>query len=238
MNVCFKHLFHAGYSVLSTTTLTDKKALSDKASTKDRILDAAEWLFAERGFAETSLRNITSRANVNLASVNYHFGSKKSLIQAVFDRFLRVFCDRLMTEVVALEQRQEQAALEEVLQTALPALLHIDTLRPNGAAIFMRLLGRAYSETQGHMRRFMFERYGDVMERFNRAIVKAAPGLPANDVFWRLHFMLGSVVFTLGGGSALREIAAADYKEVVDLDGVARKLIPFLAAGMRAEHKL
>lgn len=208
--------------------------MSEKITTKDRILDAAEWLFAERGFAETSLRNITSRAGVNLASVNYHFGSKKSLIQAVFDRFLREFCDKLQQELQAVEQDPRRADLEHVLASVLPALVHIDTLRPNGAAIFMRLLGRAYSETQGHMRRFMFERYGDVMASFNRLAVAACPGLPAVDLFWRLHFMLGSVVFTLGGGEALREIAQADFNEAGDLQSVAHKLIPFLAAGMRA----
>lgn len=55
-----------------------------QSETVERILDAAEQLFAERGFAETSLRLITSKAGVNLAAVNYHFGSKKALIQAVF----------------------------------------------------------------------------------------------------------------------------------------------------------
>ena len=59
-----------------------------QSDTVKRILDAAEQLFAEKGFAETSLRLITSKAGVNLAAVNYHFGSKKSLIQAVFVRFL------------------------------------------------------------------------------------------------------------------------------------------------------
>lgn len=48
-----------------------------QSDTVTRILDTAEVLFAERGFAETSLRNITSKARVNLAAVNYHFGSKK-----------------------------------------------------------------------------------------------------------------------------------------------------------------
>ncbi|MCW8856810.1 MAG: TetR/AcrR family transcriptional regulator, partial [Kangiella sp.] len=75
-------------------------------STKSRILDAAEQLFAERGFAETSLRTITTRAKVNLASVNYHFGSKKSLIQAVFDRFLQDFTKELSLELMTLEQLQ------------------------------------------------------------------------------------------------------------------------------------
>ena len=58
-----------------------------QSDTVERILDVAEILFAEKGFAETSLRLITSKAQVNLAAVNYHFGSKKSLIQAVFSRF-------------------------------------------------------------------------------------------------------------------------------------------------------
>lgn len=63
-----------------------------QSETVERILDAAEQLFAEKGFAETSLRLITSKAGVNLAAVNYHFGSKKALIQAVFSRFLGPFC--------------------------------------------------------------------------------------------------------------------------------------------------
>ena len=64
-----------------------------QSETVERILDAAEQLFAEKGFAETSLRLITSKAGVNLAAVNYHFGSKKALIQAVFSRFLGPFCN-------------------------------------------------------------------------------------------------------------------------------------------------
>ena len=67
--------------------------------TVERILDAAETLFAEKGFAETSLRLITSKAKVNLAAVNYHFGSKKSLIQAVFSRFLEPLCLSLDEEL-------------------------------------------------------------------------------------------------------------------------------------------
>ena len=66
-----------------------------QAGTVDRILDTAEVLFAQKGFAETSLRAITSKAGVNLAAVNYHFGSKESLVQAVFERFLTPFCAAL-----------------------------------------------------------------------------------------------------------------------------------------------
>ena len=55
-------------------------------STKDRILGAAEELFAQFGFAGTSLRQVTSRADVNIAAVNYHFGSKENLVNEVFRR--------------------------------------------------------------------------------------------------------------------------------------------------------
>ena len=55
-------------------------------STKERILGAAEELFAQHGFAGTSLRQVTSRADVNIAAVNYHFGSKENLVNEVFRR--------------------------------------------------------------------------------------------------------------------------------------------------------
>ena len=64
---------------------------SANKDTATRILDAAERLFVEHGFEATSLRTITQQAEVNLAAVNYHFGSKKELIQAVLDRYLSLF---------------------------------------------------------------------------------------------------------------------------------------------------
>ena len=75
--------------------------MANRSDTKTRILDAAEKLFAERGFSETSLRLITSKAEVNLASVNYHFGSKKELIRAVLARYLDVFMPAAADAIVA-----------------------------------------------------------------------------------------------------------------------------------------
>ena len=80
-----------------------------QSETVERILDAAEHLFAEKGFAETSLRLITSKAGVNLAAVNYHFGSKKALIQAVFVRFLNPFVHSLEQELDRLRLAGEDA---------------------------------------------------------------------------------------------------------------------------------
>ena len=204
-------------------------------TTQTKILDAAEFLFAERGFAETSLRTITGRAKVNLASVNYHFGSKKSLIQAVFDRFLQDFTQQLSLRLQELEERPATELQAEALLAALiEPLLSLNTKRPNAVSIFMRLLGRAYAETQGHLRRYVTERYGHVLVRFTLLFQKGYPELTNDQIFWRLHYMLGSLIFTLAGSDALRQISEADFNRSIEVKDVIQEMVPFLAAGMKA----
>jgi AcrR family transcriptional regulator len=77
--------------------------MAPKSSTKEKILDVAEGLFAEHGFNDTSLRTITSKANVNLASVNYHFGDKKTLVRAVLNRYLEAFMPAVKTVINGVE---------------------------------------------------------------------------------------------------------------------------------------
>ncbi len=204
------------------------------AATRDRIITAAESLFAERGFAETSLRLITTKAGVNLAAVNYHFGSKKELIQAVFERFLSRLMAELADEMRHMKKSEKTPTVEEVLKLFMRPLQALDQIEPDGASIFMRLLGRAYAETQGHLRRFTFEHYGNVIGDLVGLLHEAYPTLPPSDVFWRLHFMMGTLVFAIGGNQALGEISAADYHEEVTLNDIVAKLIPFLAAGFKA----
>lgn len=209
--------------------------MSKQASTKKKILNAAEELFADRGFAETSLRVITARAEVNLASVNYHFGSKKSLIEAVFERFMDSFTNELMTEMSHLDKQVAPISVEQVLSTLVRPLIEIDQIRPNGSSVFMKLLGRAYAETQGHIRRFAMQRYSHVLARFTRLLHKACPELAPSEMFWRLHFMLGSFIFTLAGHEALQEISESDFEETVSVEQIIFRLVPFLSAGFSTQ---
>ena len=125
-----------------------------QSETVERILDAAEQLFAEKGFAETSLRLITSKAGVNLAAVNYHFGSKKALIQAVFSRFLGPFCASLERELDRREALTDKKdTLEELLEILVEQALAVKPRSGDDLSIFMRLLGLAFSQSQGHLRR-------------------------------------------------------------------------------------
>lgn len=138
-----------------------------QSETVERILDAAEQLFAERGFAETSLRLITSKAGVNLAAVNYHFGSKKALIQAVFSRFLGPFCASLERELERRQAKPEhKPSLEELLEMLVEQALVVQPRSNNDLSIFMRLLGLAFSQSQGHLRRYLEDMYGKVFRRY------------------------------------------------------------------------
>ncbi|GAB3339541.1 MULTISPECIES: TetR/AcrR family transcriptional regulator [Chromohalobacter] len=206
-----------------------------QTDTVTRILDTAEVLFAERGFAETSLRTITSKAKVNLAAVNYHFGSKKALIQAVFARYLDPFSERFHQALDELEAqyRGEAIPLEVLLETLARTVLEVPAER-NSLKVFMRLLGLAYTQAQGHLRRYIQEHYGNVFSRFSDLVRRATPELPEAERFWRLHFMLGTVIFTLSGLDALRDIADKDYHEHVSVRDLIRRLRPVVVAGMQA----
>ncbi len=203
--------------------------------TLSRILDAAEILFADKGFAETSLRQITGRAGVNLAAVNYHFGSKKSLIQAVFARFLDPFCQHL---TLALDQRDAEqlppATLEELMELLIKQCLAIQPRSGQDLSIFMRLLGLSFTQSQGHLRRFMMERYGQVWNRYMQLLQASLPEMPRVELFWRLQFMIGTMAFSLSGLKAMREISEADFSTRVSTSQVMRLMLPFLAAGVRA----
>ncbi len=204
--------------------------------TVSRILDTAETLFAEKGFSETSLRTITSKAKVNLAAVNYHFGSKKALIQAVFARYLDPFSERIDEEMNRLEAEYQdrEIPLDVVLSTFTSSILTMPSPTRNGLSVFMRLLGLAYTQAQGHMRGYLQDQYGPVFFRFTAMVKSASSELPDVERFWRLHFMLGAAIFSMSSLDALKDIAEKDFGEQTRVRDVVQRLIPFVSAGMSA----
>ncbi|KMV29205.1 TetR family transcriptional regulator [Photobacterium swingsii] len=204
-----------------------------KGETKGRILDAAELLFAEHGFNETSLRTITSKAGVNLASVNYHYGDKKTLIRAVLGRYLEQFVPVLIEELESLLSHDE-ITMEDVFHCIKRPLVQLDDFRPYGASNFMSLIGRGYTDVQGHLRWFIVTQYSDVLNLFTNAVCRANPSLDPETLFWRLHFTLGASVFTMASSTALRQIAENDFSRKVTTADLIDRLVPYLAAGVAA----
>lgn len=205
-----------------------------RSSTKEKILDVAEGLFAEYGFNDTSLRTITSKAGVNLASVNYHFGDKKTLVRAVLNRYLEAFMPEMKQSLERLNERDDYD-MAEVFEALRAPLRSLSELRPNGTSRFMLLIGRGYTDVQGHLRWFITNRYNDVLTLFTDSVLKANPNLTRETLFWRLHFALGTCVFTMASSQALAEIAENDFGSKVDPKSVVDQLIPYLAAGVAAK---
>ena len=206
--------------------------------TKDRILDAAEALFMTHGYEATSLRAITAAAEANLAAANYHFGSKEELFEAVLTRRLDPMNQRRVALLTTLEERAAPApvASEQILSALLVPALELARDPERGGGNFLRLLGRAYADPAPFIRRFLAAQYAEMIGRFKTAFGRALPHLPARELSWRLHFLMGALSYTLAGTDALKliaELAPGDGGGSSDELLLAR-LAPFLLAGLTA----
>ncbi len=205
--------------------------------TKERILDAAEVLFMEQGFEATSLRMITARAGVNLAAVNYHFGSKEDLIKAVFVRRLAPLNAERVAALDRLEAEAGGRPLDpaRILEAFLYAGVRLARDPGRGGGVFLRLLGRTFAEPSGHVREFMPAQYEQVVDRYKAALGRALPHLSERELVWRLHFIFGAIAYTLGGTDVLKLACRYPLEdEANDPEAVVRHLLPFLVGGLTA----
>jgi AcrR family transcriptional regulator len=209
---------------------------STSPDTKSRILDAAEHLFMEHGFEATSLRSLTSAAAVNLAAVNYHFGSKEELFQAVLTRRLDAMNQERIDLLSKLEREagERPVACEKILSAMLIPALRLARDEKRGGKNFLRLLGRAYADPAPFIRTFLSEQYADMIGRFKEAFLKALPHLTRQELTWRLHFVMGALSYTLAGTDVLKLIAHALPGEKDNDELLLQRLAPFLVAGLKA----
>ena len=203
---------------------------SNVDNTSDRILDAAEALFAENGFAMTSLRQVTRRANANLAAVSYHFGSKEALLQAVFDRRLQPLNQQRLARLAALRAGPRPAQLEQLIGAFIDPALQL----AGDGVPFVRLLARSYGEAGEQLRDYIHQQYRQVLDQFRHEIAATLPWLPDAELRWRLQFLLGAVSYSLGGIDLMRLVASCELCDRGDRNALLHRLVSFLAAGLRA----
>ncbi len=158
--------------------------------TQECILDAAESLFVEHGFAATSLRSIAAEAGVNLAATHYHFGSKEGLFQAVVHRRVTPINQARLAGLDALIAVGNYS-LEDVLHTFL------DPLANAGSSMLPRLTGRIFSEPPSVSRPMLEKEFGAVANRYVAVIKELLPELGDEEIHWRIQFLVGSMLQTL-----------------------------------------
>lgn len=205
-------------------------------NTVDKILDAAQELFAERGFAETSLRMITSKAEVNLAAVNYHFGSKEALIQATFARFLTPFSRefREQLERYVSQVGEENVDIAHMIAVLAASAQVVAERHQQDVSVFMRLMGLAYAQAQGHLREYLKQHYSDVFKPFMRLLKTSCPEMKPIEWFWRIHFVLGTLAFIMSSVDSLQAMAANDLSVDSQFQDMIGYLATFVSAGLQA----
>jgi AcrR family transcriptional regulator len=200
------------------------------AATKAAVLAAAERLFALNGLRNVSVRDITAEARVNLASVNYHFGSKDAL---VFEIFRRRTGELNRERARMLHEAEDRHAGRPPVREILNALIE-PPLRWAGRGedrrIAMQFIIRARSEGNEAVREVLRTDISH-LRRFADALIAALPALPREEVYWRLHFTLG-VIHNNRFAEFDRLHALSDgLTRESDVDALLRRMVDFAEAG-------
>lgn len=202
--------------------------------TRERILAAAQALFAEKGFAGTSLRMITSAAAVNLGAVNYHFVSKDALIAASLNCCMEPLNSKRLALLDQLEAAAGDAAVavEDILEALfLPALEMVEEGGKNDAAL--RLMGMMFSEPGDYLRPLLREELSELSARFLSALGKSLPALTEEDLHWCVHFSVGAFVHTVSHSHVL-ELSSDGLCTLDNPNETMERLVGFCGAGLRA----
>lgn len=198
--------------------------------TRARILHAAEEHLAAHGYDGTSLRAVTADAGVNLAAVNYHFGSKAGLLAAVLERRLGGMNQARLARLDELE-----AAGDPDLRALVHAFIGVPVRwmveQGEEGRATMQLVGRTHTSPNEVVRRVLYEQFGEVARRFHAAFSRALPGVAPEDVTFRMMATIGVLKFFLSAGGP----PAADLPHHgPDPDQLVARVVAFALPGFSA----
>lgn len=206
-------------------------------STQERILEAAEHLFAEKGFSSSTLRDVTDRAGVNLASVNYHFGSKEALFKEMLCRRIEPINRRrieLLEEALS-RTGGEPLSLEALYRVMLQPLTESLIRKGDFDDIFLGIIAQSFAERTDFLQKVHHQFVKQVADRFGSELKRSLniPDLSEEEAAWRMYFSMSTI---MGSLVQHRRISTC-FPEIPDATDVARftrYLIGFISGGMQA----
>jgi AcrR family transcriptional regulator len=198
--------------------------------TRTAILAAAERLYADRGFGDVTLRDIVAEANVNLAAVNYHFGSKDELIAELFvTRSIATNRERLNELKAAEENGGGSTSIDQILRALVGPPLR-GCLGPNReGSTAARFMIRASIESVPPIRRIR-NREIDHLRKFAAAMRRAMPDRDEAELYWGLHFALAMAHHTIREKERLAKLSEGKC----DLDDVVAIIDRVVAVSVMA----
>jgi AcrR family transcriptional regulator len=203
--------------------------------TRDRMCEAAERLFGEHGFSCASLRQITEEARVNLAAVNYHYGSKEDLYREVLLRHVRPLNAERLTLLTQAEQLagDQPVPVRAILDTFIRPLLRRAADATPGGQSFLRLISRDLTDPPPFIQAEIAREFEPLVARYTQALSQARPDLPGSELFWRMQFAVGAILYTAAHQHDFERLSQGLCRGD-DLDGCIRRLVDFCTAGLGA----
>jgi AcrR family transcriptional regulator len=202
--------------------------------TRTLILDTAEAMFVADGYSGVTMRALTAAAGVNLAAVNYHFGSKDKLLLEVFRRgSLKINRERARLLHAAQERFDGRPVpVREILQALYGPPIRATFASPSGegSSIYMQFVARAVLDGPAEMRD-MIEKDVRHLERFVDALAGALPDLPRDELLWRFHFAMGAL-HALYHDLKRLDALSGGVCDMRDVEAIVERVVDFAAAGL------
>lgn len=219
------------------TAVSEAGRRRDPEQTRDRLLDAAEHLFAKRGFDGTSLRAVTRAAGTSVSAANYHFGSKRALLVETLRRRTEPITLARSERLARLERAAagEPVPLEALLDAFLRPLFEFRAAQGDGAETFRRVAARLFSDPPHVVADLKRELFGPTAERFSSALARSLPGHSPEHIALGLQFLVGVMVHVASGHleDAPTPGPLTSLAQLPDA-AVLEDMIRFVAAGLRA----
>lgn len=203
-------------------------------ATRERILDAAEQLFAKRGFEGVTVRQIMSRAGADVALAYYHFKSKRDLFDAVLLRRAQTLNELRLAALADVEERHrdDPPSVEEIIEAFTRPLLEVLDEKPEEWRNYMALVAQVNNSPEWGGE--LMTRYFDpLVRRFLDALRRALPGCREEDLFWSYHFLSGALTLTFAETGRLDNLSGGLCSSA-DMAAANERMPRFVAAGFRA----
>jgi AcrR family transcriptional regulator len=206
--------------------------LSAGEVTRQRILDAAELLFAEHGYANVSVRAATTKARQNLAAVNYHFGTKDGLLEAVYVRRGSLLNHERQLLLEEMEREGANVELEDVFRAMLLPAIRWSADHKSGRSTFIRFLFRCYHDSTPGLKKLRLKEAETLRQMILPRLRRALPGVSDSLLYWGIQFALGAMHYTIGDLKWTEEVSGGTT-DVSSIESVTDHLVAFAAGGLR-----
>jgi AcrR family transcriptional regulator len=205
-----------------------------QSAAKRKLLESAELLFAERGFEAVSVREIIRHAETNVAAINYHFGSRDSLIGLVVSRYLTPVNEERLARLETLERKWSGKAVpvEEVIDAMVRPLVGVVRKAALPERLCARLLGLIFALRGENLPAAIEEQARQVSERFTRMLGKSLVTVTPEELVWRQHFVTGALIHLLVNQDVLEQLSHG-VSGAPAMEATLSRFIRFATAGLR-----